>query len=97
MRKRCTAEMMKDVTIEIAGHEYTLRTDEDPEYVKQLAEMVTVKMLEIKRDTSVSALDCAAMTALDFADRYMKEMQKKKSSKKADKAAAPSQEPTTLF
>ncbi len=59
--------------------------------------MVTVKMLEIKRDTSVSALDCAAMTALDFADRYMKETQKRKSAKKADKAAAPAQEPTTLF
>lgn len=89
--------MMKDVTIEIAGHEYTLKTDEDPEYVKRLAEMVTVKMLEIKRDTSVSALDCAAMTALDFADRYIKETQKKKSTKKADKAAAPAQEPPTLF
>lgn len=88
--------MMKDVTIEIAGHEYTLRTDEDPEYVKQLADMVTVKILEIKRDTSVSALDCATMTALDFADRYMKETQKKKSSSKKQ-AAQPAQEPTTLF
>ena len=88
--------MMKDVTIEIAGHEYTLRTDEDPEYVKQLADMVTVKMLEIKRDTSVSALDSATMAALDFADRYMKESMKKKSSSKKQ-AAQPAQEPTTLF
>lgn len=89
--------MMKDVTIEIAGHEYTLRTDEDPEYVKQLADMVTVKMLEIKRDTSVSALDSATMAALDFADRYMKETQKKKSSAKKQAAAQSAQEPTTLF
>ena len=88
--------MTKDVTIEIAGHEYTLRTDEDPEYVKQLADMVTAKMLEIKRDTSVSALDSATMTALDFADRYMKESMKKKSSSKKQ-SAQPAQEPTTLF
>lgn len=88
--------MMKDVTIEIAGHEYTLRTDEDPEYVKQLADMVTVKILEIKRDTSVSALDCATMAALDFADRYTKETLKKKSAAKKQ-AAQPAQEPTTLF
>ena len=88
--------MMKDVTIEIAGHEYMLRTDEDPEYVRELANMVTVKMLEIKRDSGASSLDCATMAALDIADRYQKEVQKKKPArKKSAQEEAP--EPSTLF
>lgn len=92
--------MMNNVTIDIAGNNYTLRTDEDPEYLKQLANLVTVKILEIKRDTNASAVDCATMAALDIADNYYKEKQKKKSSssrKKAATAATEEQEPATLI
>ncbi len=89
--------MMKDVTVEIAGREYTLKTDEDPEYVRELASLVTVKILEIKRDSGASALDCATMTALDMADRYLKEIQKKKQVTKKKTAGQADAEPTTLL
>ena len=88
--------MMNNVTVDIAGSKYTLRTDEDPEYLKQLANFVTIKILEIKRDTNASSVDCATMAALDIADRLFKEqMQKKKSVKK--KAVVEEDEPATLI
>lgn len=88
--------MMNDVSVEIAGTTYQLKTDDDPEYLKQLANSVTVKILEVKRETNASAVDCATIAALDFADRYFKEQKKKKSS--AKKKAEPEEpEPTTLI
>lgn len=89
--------MMKAITVEIAGREYTLKTDEDPAYVKELASFVTAKILEIKRDSGASALDCATMTALDLADRYTKEVQKKKQAAKKKTAAQKETEPPTLL
>lgn len=88
MKKRCTVEMIQNITVEIAGREYQLRTDEDPEYIRQLASIVTAKVLEIKRDSGASALDCATMAALDFADRYCKEVLKKKHPAKKQAANA---------
>lgn len=89
--------MMKEVTIDIAGREYTLKTDEDPEYVRELASLVTVKILEIKRDSGASAVDCATMAALDMADRYLKETQKKKSTAKKKTSEQAEMEPATLL
>lgn len=90
--------MMKNIIVEIAGREYQLKTDEDAEYVRELANIVTVKVLEIKRDSGASALDCATMAALDFADRYCKEMlNKKKPSTKKQAAAQTQTEPTKLL
>ncbi len=88
--------MTNTVLVEIAGREYQLRTDEDPEYVAELANFVTVKVLEIKRDSGASALDCATMAALDIADRYFKEQKKKTPSRKKAAAAAPPEPPTLL-
>ena len=88
--------MEKSVIVEIAGRSYQIKTDEDPEYVRELANMVTVTMLEIKRESGASSLDCATMAALDIADRYQKEVQKKKPArKKSAQEEAP--EPSTLF
>lgn len=89
--------MIKDVTVEIAGRDYQLKTDEDVEYVRELANFVTVKILEIKRDSGASALDCATMAALDMADRYLKELQKKEKATKKKTATATENEPTTLL
>lgn len=89
--------MIKDVNVEIAGRDYQLKTDEDVEYVRELANFVTVKILEIKRDSGASALDCATMAALDMADRYLKELQKKEKATKKKTAAATESEPTTLL
>jgi len=88
--------MMKDISVDIAGREYQLKTDEDPEYVRELANFVTVKILEIKRDSGASALDCATMAALDMADRYLKELQKKNKAAKK-KTGQGEAEPTTLL
>ena len=83
--------MMNDVSVEIAGTTYKLRTDDDPEYLKQIASYVTVKIIEIRRETNASAVDCATMAALDFADRYYKELHKKKPQRK--KAAVEDKNP----
>lgn len=88
--------MDNTVTVEIAGCTYQLRTDEDPEYVHMLANFVTAKVLEIKRDTGASALDCATMAALDIADRYHKELQKKRPGRKKTAESA-GEEPASLF
>ncbi len=89
--------MDNTVTVDIAGYTYQLRTDEDPEYVRQLANMVTVKMLEIKRDGGVSALDCANLAALDFADCYLKEQQKKKPARSRKAVPEPDPEIPTII
>jgi len=89
--------MLKNVSIEIAGLEYQIKTDEDPEYLRELANFVTVKVLEIKRDTGASALDCATMAALDIADRYFKELQKKKQASKKKNEEQTLPEPVTLI
>ena len=85
------------VKVEIAGCTYHLRTDEDPEYIQMLANFVTAKVFEIKRDTGASALDCTALAALDIADLYHKELTKKKPGRK--KAAEPqsAEEPKSMF
>ena len=88
--------MIKDVTVEIAGRDYQLKTDEDVEYVRELANFVTVKILEIKRDSGASALDCATMAALDMADRYLKELQKKEKASKRRTGASDIEPPTLL-
>ena len=88
--------MTNTVLVEIAGREYQLKTDEDPEYLAELANFVTVKVLEIKRDSGASALDCATMAALDIADRYFKEQKKKAPAKKKTAAPPPSEPPTLL-
>ena len=88
--------MMKDVTVEIAGRDYMLRTDEDPDYVRELANLVTVKILEIKRDSGASAVDCATMAAMDLGDRYLKELKKKQTSKKKTAEHTETEPPTLL-
>ena len=95
--KEVNDEMMRDVSVEIAGRDYQLKTDEDAEYVRELENFVTVKFLEIKRDSGASALDCATMAALDMADRYLKELHKKEKAAKKKTSAAAESEPTTLL
>lgn len=88
---------MNTVTIEIAGYPYQIKTDEDPEYIRRLANLVTVKVLEIKRDSGASAVDCATIAALHFADCFLKEQQKKKPAARKKPASEPSNEPAPLL
>ena len=87
---------MSNVYVEIGGREYTIKTDEDPNYIRELANQVSLKILEIKRDSGASALDCVTMAAMDFADHLYKEQNKKPAPKKKA-APAPAPEPTTLL
>ena len=88
---------MNTVSIEIAGTTYRIKTDDDAEYVEKLANLVTVKILEVKRDTGASSVDCATMAALDFADRYMKEIQKKKPAPRKKSALLEKEDPLALI
>lgn len=88
---------MDTVSIEIAGNAYKIKTDDDPEYIKKLANIVTVKILEVKRDTGASFADCATMAALDFADRYVREHQKKKPAPRKKAVAEDEPEPGILL
>lgn len=88
--------MKNTITVEIAGNSYQIRTDEDYEYVRELANMVTVKILEIKRDSGASAVDCATMAALDFADCFLKEQMKKKAPRRKAPVESP-QDPPALI
>lgn len=74
--------MTNSIQVEIGGIVFYLKTDEDPDYVRELADLVTAKIYEVKRDSGASAVECATIAALDFADRYLKENRKKKPAKK---------------
>lgn len=64
--------MANTVTVEIAGRVYTIKTDQNPKHVANLADAVTSKILEIKRDSGASQLDCATVAALIFAHEAQK-------------------------
>ncbi len=60
------------IDVEIAGREYRLTTDENSEYVHQLAEYVTARIFQIKRESGASPLDCATLAAFMLADELNK-------------------------
>lgn len=60
--------MKRIIEAHIAGRRYLLNTDENLAYVNDLADEVTARIFDIKRDTGASPLTCATMAALMFAD-----------------------------
>lgn len=72
--------MGKTIETEIVGRRYLLSSDESEAYINELAEMVTVKIMEIKNQSGASPLACATMAALSFADELYKERNKGKKS-----------------
>lgn len=64
-------EMKNSVEITVAGTVMTLRTDEDPEYVKKLAERLDGRVMELTlnhgRCSKTEALILSAIEALDAA------------------------------
>lgn len=64
--------------VNIFGHEYTVKTDADSEYIQKIASYVDEKMGEIVRNTkTVSTLNVAILAALNIADDFFKEVQKR--------------------
>jgi cell division protein ZapA len=66
------------VEVNILGHDYTVKTDAETEYIQEIASYVDKKMSEIVRNTkTVSTLNVAILAALNIADEFFKEMQKR--------------------
>jgi cell division protein ZapA (FtsZ GTPase activity inhibitor) len=68
--------MNKIVNVVIAGRTYYLGTDEDEEYAKNLADFVSARILQIKRASGASSLDCATIAAFQLADELQKALNK---------------------
>ncbi|RME25166.1 MAG: cell division protein ZapA [Deltaproteobacteria bacterium] len=65
---------MKNVEVSILGQRLKIKTDEQPEYVRELARFVNDKMEEVKKKTrSVSTHSVAMLAALNIADELFKE------------------------
>ena len=70
--------MERFVEVNILGHDYTVKTDAETEYIQEIARYVDKKMSEIVRNTkTVSTLNVAILAALNIADEFFKEMQKR--------------------
>lgn len=63
--------MRKKVDVEIFGEIYSLKTDDDSEYVRKVAAAVDSSMREIAQKThSFSSARVGVLAALDLADKY---------------------------
>lgn len=63
----------KTVNIKICGNSYPIITEDEPEYVEELAESIDKEMKQIGADApSLSTTQCAVLVALDRADACKK-------------------------
>lgn len=61
------------VTLRICGSTYPIATEDDPEYVEDLGELIDREMKAIAQDSpSLSTTQCAVLVALDQADACKK-------------------------
>ncbi len=65
--------MTNEVTVEVAGQSLTIRSEDNAEYVRRLAERVDAKIREVsKGQQGVTTLTLALTAALSIADEYEK-------------------------
>jgi cell division protein ZapA len=68
--------MKRQVTVQIAGQRYTLRTDADEEAVNELAAFVDARIREVQRQGRVADTQAAAtLAALQIAEELFAERQ----------------------
>ena len=61
------------VNLRICGLSYTIITEDDPEYVEELGEMIDKEMKSINNESpTLSTTQCAVLVALDQADACKK-------------------------
>ena len=61
------------VSLKIYGNSYTILTEDDPEYVEQLGELINKEMHDIANESpNLSQTQCAVLVALDQADACKK-------------------------
>jgi cell division protein ZapA len=66
------------VSVNIFGHEYTLRGEADAEYVEKVAGFVDRKMNEVAENSSaMSTTKVAILAAINIADELFRERQKR--------------------
>jgi cell division protein ZapA len=66
------------VEIKVFGQTYTVKTDAEEDYIREVAKYVNEKMEEIlKKTKSVSTLNVAILTALNIADDLLREKEKR--------------------
>jgi cell division protein ZapA len=67
----------RSVTVEVAGHKLTLRTDADQRYLDTLAAFVNDKIAEVKTSTrTFSTHALAILAALNIADELLRSREK---------------------
>ncbi|MBQ8698093.1 MAG: cell division protein ZapA [Schwartzia sp.] len=63
--------MDQKVVVEIFGEKFSLKTDQDPEYLKKLAEVVDKEMRAVSRQANnLPPIRIGVLAALKFADEY---------------------------
>jgi hypothetical protein len=61
------------VTLKICGNTYTILTEDDPDYVEELGELIDKEMRSTGQEApSLSQTQCAVLVALDQADAAKK-------------------------
>ena len=61
------------VSVEIFGDTYPLKTSDDPEYIKRLANMVDKRMKKVaQRTRTFQGTRICVLAALEIADEYFK-------------------------
>ena len=66
--------VMDTVTVNIYGENYTLRADDDPDYVREVAHLVDEKMREVAAGGKVVVTSkIAILAALSLADKLLSE------------------------
>ncbi|MBN1898774.1 MAG: cell division protein ZapA [Spirochaetes bacterium] len=67
------SEVIKHIKVNILGNEYTLKTDADEYYIKQLADYLNKKFLEMThKGHGPSTLKESIMVALNVADDFFR-------------------------
>lgn len=67
------------IRVEILGQEYTVKSDEGEERVKNIAEYVNRKIKEVsERTKTVSTLNLAILAAMNIANDYLEAVDDKK-------------------
>jgi cell division protein ZapA len=67
------------IRVEILGQEYTVKSDEGEERVKDIAEYVNRKIKEVsERTKTVSTLNLAILAAMNIANDYLEAVEDKK-------------------
>jgi cell division protein ZapA (FtsZ GTPase activity inhibitor) len=65
---------MRRVTIDILGHQYSIKTDGNEEYVQRIADYVNAKTREVMEATqTVSTVDLFIKVAVNLTDELLQE------------------------